>query len=178
MNKALPIILAILISAAVFGGVGYWLGTQKAEKAASTATATVTTTAKTSGTATADVTADWKSDAENTVTVFTENLLASAPYAPTSDGVNGTKANIALGKLTAAAQATVEKNSPNSISGGLALFCGIQDTPDKGTTITSSMKSDDNTVTVLSKWTYSGEVVTKTFTLILENNQWKISQVK
>jgi len=65
MNRAVPIILAILISAAVFGGVGYWLGTQKAEKAASTATATVTTTAKTSGTATADVTADWKTFTNN-----------------------------------------------------------------------------------------------------------------
>jgi len=58
MNKALPIILAILISAAVFGGVGYWLGTQKAEKTASTASATATVNA--SATTSADVTANWK----------------------------------------------------------------------------------------------------------------------
>jgi len=64
MNKALPIILAILISAAAFGGVGYYLGTQKADKSTTTATATVTTTA--SGTATADVTANWKTYTNDT----------------------------------------------------------------------------------------------------------------
>ncbi len=52
MNKTLPIILAILISAAVFGGVGYWLGTQKATTSSTSATASVTATASASATKT------------------------------------------------------------------------------------------------------------------------------
>jgi len=139
---------------------------------------TATASPSASASATADETAGWKSDAENVVSVFTENFLASVP-GEGSDGVNGTKANVALGKLTAEAQATVKKNSPSSISGGLALFCGIQDTPDRGTSISSSTKSSDGTVTVISKWTYSGGgAVTKTFTLVTENEEWKISKVK
>ncbi len=71
MNRAVPIILAILISAAVFGGVGYWLGTQKAEQASSavTTTPTATTTVKASGTAT--ITETVSTSATPTVTAST-----------------------------------------------------------------------------------------------------------
>ena len=45
MNRAVPIVLSILISAVLFGGVGFWLGTKQVSKTAATKSVTATVSA-------------------------------------------------------------------------------------------------------------------------------------
>jgi len=118
-------------------------------------------------------TVNWKTDAENTVSVFTKNIN-TAGY--------GDNINIALAQLTASAQAKVKADSPDTTLAGLASgfshFVHVQEAPDNGTSIISSEKLNDNTVRVVSKWNYSGgSSITQTFILVFENNQWKIDKV-
>jgi hypothetical protein len=80
--------------------------------------------------------------------------------------------SIALGQLTASAQAIMNSNGE--------AFLHTQDLPDNGVDITNSEKASDGTIKVVTNWHYSGMAypITKTFTLIQENNQWKIDKVQ
>lgn len=119
-------------------------------------------------------TVNWKTDAVNTVSVFTKNIN-TAGY--------GDNINIALAQLTANAQAKVKADSPDTtltgLASGFSRFVHVQEAPDNGTSIISSEKLNDSTVKVVSKWNYSnGSSITQTFILVFENNQWKIDKVE
>ena len=121
----------------------------------------------------ADEIANWKTDAENTVSLFMKNVNTPG---------YGNNINIAFAELTSNAQAVVKAHSPNSapdgLAYGLAYFIGVQEGPDQGTSIISSQKLSDGAVYVSTKWNYSGNSVTKTFIVILERSQWKIDKVQ
>lgn len=159
------------IAIVILGVVLYtnFRGSTVKEATNTTTQVTPSTTSNPSGTV---GTADWKNDAENTTSVFMNNVNTPG---------YGNNINVAFSKLTSSTQAIVTANSPNSsnssLAQGLAYFIGVQEAPDKGTSITSSEKLNDGTVRVMTKWNYSGSgSITKTFILLLEDGQWKIDK--
>lgn len=160
------VVIGILVLLAIGGA--YYFGTQKNQTAPGSSPSPIIQ-ATPSLTPTPDATTNWKSEAENTVSIFMDNI--NGP----SDGNN---INIAFSKLTSGTQARVKAQFPNSIATGLGNFVGVQEGPDKGTSITSSEKLNDGTVKVLTEWKYTTGSSINTFTLVLEEGQWKIDKVQ
>lgn len=109
--------------------------------------------------------------AEVIVRTFYDNLAMSVP--PLSDPI---APQMALDLMTERAKKTINLNSDN-ISGELLKFAGVQSLPDQGFTVIKTSEAG-NTITVETTWTYSSGPVTKTFTLMQEEGNWRIDSVK
>jgi hypothetical protein len=110
-----------------------------------------------------------QTDLAQPVAEYLELLPESGP-----PNINPTAVEQMVGLLTANAQSQLLE--PHSR--GLAMFAGIQDLPDQGTSIAEIIGVSQTQAEVKTIWNYSGAQSLKTFIMVNENGSWKIDQIR
>lgn len=117
-------------------------------------------------------------ESKNTDLTVAENVAVNF-----MNDMKGSDYNAAYNKLSAKGQDFVNQE-PQSYSQndrllyGLFGFIARTSLPDNGMIVTSSSAVNSSTITVTTLWKYAKTNSTVTFTLKLENGQWKIDSIK
>ncbi|OGD62473.1 hypothetical protein A2160_00105 [Candidatus Beckwithbacteria bacterium RBG_13_42_9] len=111
-----------------------------------------------------------KEQAKQVIQNFMDNFIKGFP-----PNLNEGAIMAALNLLSTRARASISQIGP-SPSAALASFVGIQNAPDQGYTI-DQIFEDKGTATVETTWKYGSGNVQKTFSLVFEDNRWKIDSI-
>ncbi len=111
-----------------------------------------------------------QSSATPVVKSFCENAFKGEP------ALNDPGVMQALGLLSQRATKSISMIGP-SPSAALMHFINVQNIPDKGFTIDETLESGQKAI-VKTTWNYSSGPIKKTFTVVKENDEWKIDLIQ